>query len=59
MASMFEDLVRGNAKSGYCDSVKKSQEFGSDYAKCRGCPNVSIKCPKPECFKGGKKKKKK
>lgn len=58
MASAYEDIVRGKIGGGYSESVKKTCGGNSDYAKCRGCPNISDKCPKPECFKNKEKKKK-
>jgi hypothetical protein len=59
MASPFEDLVKGNCKSGYMESVKKAQSFsGTDYEKCQGCSKMTSKCPLAECFKAKRKKKK-
>lgn len=59
MASAFEELIKGNCKSGYMESVKKAQSFsGGNYEKCRGCSKMTSRCPLAECFKQKGKKKK-
>lgn len=58
MASIFDDLVRGNTRGGYFQSVKKANSLDSRFLKCRGCPRVGPDCPRPECFKEEGKKKK-
>ena len=56
MANSLEDLVQGNARSGYGESIKKAQSVDTNYLKCRCCPNMTSKCPLAKCFKEKKKK---